>query len=273
MRPEWFRATGMLACKIRQPGEPSMAWNPDKYEQFKKERYAPFEDLVKLVRVRPGLQVIDFGCGTGELTRCLADALPDSCVIGIDNSIEMLSKADAFARPGLEFRRQRIEDAAGRFDLIFSNAAIQWVEDHALLIPRFLSLLKPAGQIAVQVPRGHPALGLGAEIAKQEPFAGHLKGWQRRSPTLDPLTYAELLYKHGAADITVFEKIYPHVLPDSDAIVTWAESTYLQPYFERLPKDLHEPFKEAFRQALRPRYPDKPVLFGFKRLLLSAMRP
>jgi trans-aconitate 2-methyltransferase len=250
-----------------------MAWSPDKYEQFKKERYAPFEDLVKLVRVRPGLQVIDLGCGTGELTRRLADALPDSCVVGIDSSVEMLAKAGAFARPGLGFRQQRIEDAIGRYDLIFSNAALQWVEDHALLIPRLLSLLKPDGQIAIQVPRGHPALGLAAEIAKQEPFAGPLKGWQRQWPTLDPLAYAELLHKHGAADITIFEKIYPHVLPDSDAIVAWAESTYLLPYFERLPKDLHEPFKEAFRQALRPRYPDRPVLFGFKRLLFAATRP
>ena len=82
-----------------------MAWSPDKYEQFKKERYAPFEDLLKLVRVRPGMQVVDLGCGTGELTRRLADALPESCVVGIDSSAEMLAKAEAFARPGLEFRQ------------------------------------------------------------------------------------------------------------------------------------------------------------------------
>ncbi len=249
-----------------------MAWNPDKYERFKNERYAPFDDLLNLVRIRPGMRVIDLGCGTGELTRRLADVLPDSCVVGIDSSAEMLAKAASLARPGLEFRRQRIEDVAGQYDLIFSNAAIQWVDDHATLIPRLLSLLKPAGQIAVQVPKGHPALAAGGEVARQEPFAHHLAGWQRLWPTLDPLAYAELLFKHGATDITVFEKIYPHVLPDSDAIVAWAESTYLLPFFERLPADLHEPLKEAFRQALRSRYPDKPLLFGFKRLLFAATR-
>ena len=58
-----------------------MTWNPDKYEQFKKERYAPFEDLLSLVRIRPAMHAIDLGCGTGELTRRLADALPDSCVL------------------------------------------------------------------------------------------------------------------------------------------------------------------------------------------------
>jgi trans-aconitate 2-methyltransferase len=250
-----------------------MAWNPEKYEQFKKERYTPFEDLVKLVRVRPGMHAIDLGCGTGELTRRLADALPNSSVVGIDSSAEMLAKTSSFARPGLEFRQQRIEDVSGQWDLVFSNAALQWVPDHAVLIPRLLSLLKPGGQIVIQVPKGHPALSAGGEVARQEPFASHLAGWQRKSPTLEMLAYAELLFKQGAADITIFEKIYPHVLENSDGIVAWAEATYLLPYFERLPKDLHEPFKEAYRQVLRPRYPGGPILFGFKRLLFSATKP
>ncbi len=250
-----------------------MAWDPEKYERFRNERYAPFDDLLKLVRIRPCMQVIDLGCGTGELTSRLADAMPGSRVVGIDSSAEMLAKAVPLARPGLEFRQQRIEDVTGRYDLVCSNAALQWVDDHASLVPRLLSMLAPGGQIAVQVPRGHPALAVGGEVATREPFARHLAGWQRRWPTLDALAYAELLFKHGAGDITVFEKIYPHVLPDSDAIVAWAESTYLLPYFERLPADLHEPFKEALRQVLRPRYPDKPLLFGFKRLLFSGVRP
>ena len=250
-----------------------MAWNPDTYEQFKKERYAPFEDLLKLVRVRAGLRVIDLGCGTGELTRRLADTLPDSHVLGIDSSEEMLGKAAVLVRPGLEFRRQRIEEACGQWDLLFSNAAIQWVPDHASLIPRLLGLLAPGGQIVIQVPKGHPSLGVAGEVAKQAPFASHLDGWQRKSPTLEMLAYAELLFRQGATDITIFEKIYPHVLANSDAIVAWAEGTALLPYFERLPKDLHEPFKEVIRQALRLRYPDKPLLFGFRRLLFSATKP
>lgn len=71
----------------------TMPWNPDRYHQFQKERSAPFEDALALVTVRAGLRVVDLGCGTGELTRRLADALPDCDALGLDSSAEMLAKA------------------------------------------------------------------------------------------------------------------------------------------------------------------------------------
>src|SRR4051812_2114070 len=106
-----------------------MAWNPGVYNQFKKERYAAFDDLLKLVTVKPGLSVIDLGCGTGELTRRLTDHLPGSKVLGIDASAEMLKEADAFATKNLVFAQHTIEDVLNqgkKWDLVFSNAAIQW---------------------------------------------------------------------------------------------------------------------------------------------------
>ena len=80
-----------------------MPWNPNRYEEFKEARSAPFDDLVALIEPHPGLKVIDLGCGTGELTRRLADMLPDSTVLGIDNSPEMLERAQLHERPGLHF--------------------------------------------------------------------------------------------------------------------------------------------------------------------------
>src|SRR3989304_6050778 len=74
----------------------TMPWDP--------ERYEPFTALLRLVRVRPGLRAVDLGCGTGELTRRLADALPESDVLGIDSSPEMLERAAERAGHGLGFQ-------------------------------------------------------------------------------------------------------------------------------------------------------------------------
>src|SRR5689334_2351881 len=99
--------------------EPPMPWDPDRYLQFREERYATFADLLALINVRPGLRVIDLGCGGGELTRRLADALPDSDVLGIDTSPEMLARAAEYARPGLRFEQRALEHVTGAWDLVF----------------------------------------------------------------------------------------------------------------------------------------------------------
>lgn len=107
-----------------------MAWNPDQYNQFKAERYAPFYDLLQLIEIKTGLDVVDLGCGTGELTHQLAEVLPDANILGINSSAEMLDKAKAYANQRLRFEQKTIEaqlDTAKLWDLVFSNAAIQWV--------------------------------------------------------------------------------------------------------------------------------------------------
>ena len=251
-----------------------MPWDPERYEQFKKERYAPFEDLIRLVTVRDALRVIDLGCGTGELTRRLADALPDSDVLGIDSSAEMLTKAAARARLGLRFEQCRIEEAGTDWDLIFSNAAIHWVDDHESLVPRLLSLLRPNGQLVVQVPSNfdHATHTIIAEIVAEEPFREALGGWVHHWPVLPIDNYANLLYANGGTNIAVFEKVYPHVLPDADALADWMSGTALVPFMERLPDELHAPFIEHYRERLRARFPSHPVFFGFRRTLFAATR-
>lgn len=252
-----------------------MSWDPDRYEQFKTERYAPFEDLITLVRVREGLRVIDLGCGAGELTRRLADALPKSDVLGIDSSPQMLARAAERARPGLRFEEGPIEAIAGEWDLIFSHAAVQWVDDHTSLVARLLSLVRPGGQLVVQVPSNfdHPTHTIIGEIGAEEPFRAALDGWAHTWPVLSAEAYAELLFAQGATDITVFEKIYPHVLENADALADWMSGTALVPYFERLPERLREPFVARYCERLRRRFPSSPVFFGFRRILFAATQP
>lgn len=252
-----------------------MAWEPDRYLKFEDERFAPFEDLWKLVRVREGLKVVDLGCGTGALTARLSERLPGSDVVGVDSSSEMLEKASSLARPGLRFERRTIEGLSGRWDLLFSNAAIHWVEDHPALARKLLSHVAPGGQMVLQFPSNHhhPAHRLVMELASEEPFRTRLGGWVRRSPVLPIEAYAEILNRCGARGFTLFEKVYPHLLPDADAMAEWLSGTTLVPYFERMDAPLRAAFMEALLERLRARWPERPVFYGFKRILLAADAP
>ncbi len=251
-----------------------MPWDPKQYHKFQAQRSAPFSDLLALVEKRPHLRVVDLGCGTGELTRQLADALPDSDVIGLDSSLQMLEKAAAFAGPALRFEQGDQARLTGEWDLIFSNAALQWSENHAELIPRLYRGLTPGGQLAVQVPSNHNHIShqIYRETASEEPFRSILKGFQRYALVLSIDEYARLLFECEAEDILVFEKVYPHVLEDADAVVEWISGTALVPYFERLGEHKEE-FVEAIRTKMRGALPDQPVFYPFRRTLFSARKP
>lgn len=251
-----------------------MPWDPTQYQKFQAERSAPFFDLVALVEVRPNLKVVDLGCGTGELTSQLADVLPNSNVIGIDSSPQMLEKAASFSRPGLIFEQGDQSQLTGEWDLIFSNAALHWSENHSELIPRLYARLTPGGQIAVQVPSNHNHIShqIYRETADEEMFKFILNGFQRYAPVLSIDDYARILFKCGAEKIVSFEKVYAHILEDSDAVVEWISGTALVPYFERLGEYKTE-FLKAIREKMRAAMPDSPVFYPFRRTFFSARKP
>lgn len=250
-----------------------MPWNPDKYHQFQNQRSAPFDDLLELVQVRPNLRVVDLGCGTGRLTRRLADHLPDSEVLGLDSSQEMLERSREYIRPGLRFEPGNQAELDGQWDLIISNAALHWTEDHEELIPHLFHCLKPGGQIAVQAPSNHNSTAHRTiiEVARLEPFVSALHGWFRESPVLPIEAYAELLFRQAAEEILVFEKVYPHILENADAVVDWISGTALLPYLERL-ENLQDEFIQMLRQKLRAAMPGEPVFYPFRRTFFSARK-
>jgi trans-aconitate 2-methyltransferase len=251
-----------------------MPWNPDQYHKFQSQRSAPFDDLLKLVDVRPGLKVIDLGCGTGELTRRLADSLPESVVLGLDNSPQMLAKADSVKRPGLTFELGDQAQLSGEWDLIFSNAALQWSEDHPALMRHLYGRLRRGGQLTVQIPSNHDHIShrLILQTAKEEPFQTALNGFVRIAPVLPISDYAQLFFEMGAENILVFEKVYPHVLENADAVIEWISGTALVPYFERLGGQ-KDAFVAVLREKMRAALPGSPVFYPFKRTLFSIHRP
>lgn len=252
-----------------------MAWNPEVYDQFKNERSAPFFDLLNLVEKKPGLSVIDLGCGTGELTSKLLDYLEDSKVLGIDSSAEMLEKAKYFETSRLAFAKRSIEDQLNlndTFDLIISNAAIQWCNEHKELFPRIISKIKTGGQLAVQVPSNHEFIvhRLLGKVADQQPYKEEYASWKREYTVLKIEDYAGILFNNKGREITVFEKVFPHVLENAEAVYNWASGTAMIPYVERLPDDLKEQFKSDYKKELQEVFPVSPVFYPFKRTFISA---
>jgi len=252
-----------------------MAWNPEVYNQFKSERSAPFYDLLALLKVQPGLEVVDLGCGTGELTAKLAEKLPGAKVLGVDSSAEMLAGSRTTGDSVLNFECIAIEDQLKKsiqWDIVFSNAALQWVPDHEALFSQIITKIKAGGQLLVQMPAQHHNITnrLLNELATQQPYADLYKGWNRISPVLDLDRYAEILFENGSKSMQVFEKIYPLVLEDVDALLTWVSGTALIPYLERLPDELRGRFRDDYRAMLRLRFPKAPVFYPFKRILIGA---
>ena len=252
-------------------------WNPEQYEKFKDERSRPFWDLLALVRLRPGMRVVDLGCGTGELTRELHRTLGAASTTGIDSSETMLAKANAFAAPSLRFRLGSIETftADEPLDLIFANASLQWVDDHPALLSKLTSFLAPGGQLAVQIPANdaHPSHAIAAEIAQRSPFREALGGWVRVFPNLAIEEYARRLHELGFREQQVRMQVYAHVIESRDGVVEWVKGTLLTAYRERLGPELRAQFEERYRDRLREVLPDdQPFFYPFRRILFWALR-
>src|SRR5262249_9381125 len=159
--------------------KPHNTWNPDQYGRFKSERSQPFFDLLALVRQRPGMRVVDLGCGPGELTREMHGVLQAESTLGVDASQAMLARSGEHVGPGIAFEPAVLPDLAARhesrgaFDLVLSNATLQWVPDQPAVLARLADMLAPAGQLAVQVPSNedHPSHATAREIAAEQPFS------------------------------------------------------------------------------------------------------
>ena len=255
---------------------PADAWDPTQYERFRAERSRPFFDLLALVRRDKDMQVVDLGCGTGELTQELHRRLRAKATLGVDASPAMLARRAAQNVRGLEFRRADIATfGEPGWDLVFSNAALHWLPDHGALFARLAGLLAPGGQIAVQVPanHAHPTHVVAAELAVEPDFAAALGSFVRRSPILEAEAYAELLHRLGFREQRVRQEVYLHPLAGPEDAVEWARGTILTPYKERLSENLFEAFVARYRARLLRRLGTaRPYLLTYRRLLLWATR-
>jgi trans-aconitate 2-methyltransferase len=253
------------------------AWSSTQYEKFRQERLQPFFDLLSLIKVKPSMQIIDLGCGTGEITNLLAQHLPHSSVVGLDSSENMLAKARATQALRVTFALQQIEAVKdfGQYDLVFSHAALQWVPENEALLNLILSQLKPGAQLAVQLPQNEAHLShyLAAQIAKEEPFVSWLSGYVRETHALSLERYSELLYHGGCIEQACFAKIYGHTLPSSIDVVEWVKGTLLTAYTSKLQGQQQQDFLDEYtRRLLSALGEQRPYFYPFRRALFYGIK-
>lgn len=248
-------------------------WQPDQYLKYKNERTQPSIDLASRISLDDPRRILDIGCGPGNSTRILKDRWPGAEVYGLDSSESMIHKAEK-DHPDIRWLHGNAGDdltPLGTFDIVFSNAALQWMPDHETLIPGLYALLREGGALAVQVPfvRHLPVYGSMQALLEADKWAGHFAG-PPAHPAHHPYNYYYSIISGLSENIQLWQTEYIHIMSDHGGIVEWYKGTGLRPYLDTLPSEaLREEFCADYRRLIERAYPverDGKVLFPFTRI-------
>ena len=258
-----------------------MAWDPAQYLKFGGERLRPALDLLARAALGAPKRVVDLGCGTGALTRILAERFPAAAVAGLDGSQEMLAAAGKNAKPGETIQWRRADIATWRadppVDLIYTNAALHWLNGHETLFPHLMGQLAKGGVLAVQMPRQHDAPShrlIDQGMGRFPYLAERMKTNPRPTPVGDPGFFYDVL-RPIAASLDVWETEYLHVLEGQDPVPEFTRSTTLKPVLENLDPADRDAYMADYRAACRRAYPPRPdgrTLFPFRRIFIVAVK-
>lgn len=247
-------------------------WNPNLYLKFAKERTQPAKDLISHIEKENPRRIIDIGCGPGNSTKELHIRWRNAQIIGLDSSETMLAKAKT-DYPELEWLACNAnEDLSflGKFDIVFSNAAIQWIPDQKGLLTRLLCLLNDNGVLAIQIPNTkympiHMAV---LQTAAEDRWQQHFKNMGSNLFFEDLSFYYDIL-SPLVKDVELWETNYNHIISGHEGIVEWYKSTGMKPYLEKLNESEKDEFADGVLAKIRNEYQkqeDGNVLFPFRRL-------
>lgn len=252
-------------------------WNSELYSRFLSERTLPAIDLARRITIENPQNIIDIGCGPANSTKVLADRFPNSRVIGADFSEEMIQKARG-NYPDLEFirfdARHDFPKLTEKFDVLFSNACIQWVPDHKKLLAEMMNALNTGGMLAVQIPmnRSEPIHRIICELSESEKWSC-LSGL-RVFYTLTAEEYYDIL-SGLTDDFAVWQTTYFHSMPSHESIIEWYKGTGLRPYISQLDETRAEEFVSDVRAEVIKAYPKQKngnIIFRFPRFFFTAKK-
>lgn len=253
-------------------------WDPHQYLQFASERTRPSVDLAQRVSMESPRRIIDLGCGPGNSTQVVRARWPEAAVVGLDSSPHMIEKA-RLSYPDGEWI---LEDAAKwiaeePFDVVFSNALLQWLPDHATLCRRLLDQVAPGGALAVQLPAHHdlPMHRELLEVSRDPAWDERMQKARSALTREQPSFYYDTL-KPLTARVDLWETIYYHEVAGPEALVEWFRGTGMRPFLEALSsEDERARFEMLLLKRYMAAYPRRPnglVLFPFRRLFFVAYK-
>ncbi len=255
-------------------------WDSKQYLKFKAQRTQPSVDLASRLMdfVSEPREIIDLGCGPGNSTRVLKNRFPNAHIIGADSSENMISRAGE-DNPDLEFRALDINfigdfsELCRSFDVVFSNACLQWVPNHREIIPKIFGLLRNGGALAVQIPMNfdEPVHKIIAEIAVSEKWRDKISG-KRIFHTLTIPEYFDIL-SGLTDDFEIWQTTYCHRMPSIESIVEWYRSTGMRTYLACLSESDGEEFIADVSAELEREYPKQKngeIIFRFPRFFFVA---
>ncbi|WP_102141463.1 trans-aconitate 2-methyltransferase [Mycobacterium hubeiense] len=250
-------------------------WNPEVYLAFADQRGRPFVDLMARVGADTPRRVVDLGCGPGNLTVALAQRWPAAVIEAWDSSPEMVQAA---RERGVDARIGDVRDwtPAPDTDVVVSNATLHWVPEHAELLVRWASQLRPGAWIAMQVPGNFDAPSHRAvrELAERPPWSEPLRDMPFRDGKVvsSAVEYAGLLTDAGCA-VDAWETTYVHELQGKHPVLEWITGTALTPVKSRLTDEQWQQFRRELIPLLDEAYPARPdgtTFFPFRRVFVVA---
>ena len=250
-------------------------WNSEQYLKFENQRTQPAIDLVKRITIEQPKNILDIGCGPGNSTSVLKLMFPQAYILGVDNSEDMIKKAEE-AYPNINFQICDITtdlDKVDKYDVIFSNACLQWVPNHKEVIPMLFNKLNKNGILAVQIPmNGQETL---FKIMNDVVSESRWKFSSMRietNETLLPEEYFDILAS-CTDDFDIWETVYYHNMPSVKAMVEWIKGTRLRPYLNALDKVNAEKLEREITKRATAAYDTQKngeIIFKFKRFFFVA---
>lgn len=253
-------------------------WDASQYLKFENERTQPSIDLLNRICINNAKRIIDIGCGPGNSTAVLADKFNEAYILGVDKSENMINtaKKDYPLIDFAVFDAEKDFDKINRgFDIVFSNACIQWVPSHYILIRNMFNILNPGGVLAVQIPINYkePIHQIINEISHNSKWSAKFKV-QREFYTLTPSEYFDLL-SEITNDFSMWETVYYHRMKSHKDIMEWYKGTGLRPYLEALSGAEAAEFENDIYSEVVKAYPvqkNGEIIFRFPRLFFTAVK-
>jgi len=250
-------------------------WNSEQYLKFKKQRTQPAIDLAKRISVEHPKNILDIGCGPGNSTSVLKEIFPKACILGVDNSENMIKRAKE-SYPDINFKLCDVTtelDKLDKYDIIFSNACLQWIPNHKKFIPMLFDKLNKNGVLAVQMPMNgqEKMFKIMAEIVS-EPQWGFSSTNIEMTETLLPEEYFNIL-SSCTGNFDIWETVYYHNMSSIEAMVEWVKGTRLRPYLNALDKTKAENLEKEITMRAAAIYDTQEngeIIFKFRRFFFVA---